>query len=270
MQLVAASKMKTFQRSSLAVKAYTEALEKSLALCGATLAETDFGKPRAEGKTLFVLMTSDKGLCGAMNARLIRTLAKNDLWNALGKDERLLLTVGKKSGEFARVNKIPTIGSFAGLKEQMTTFEALEVIHAILEAWESGEVKEVILIAPSYVNPFVFHTNARTYLPLGSRAHAELEEAAFFEPGIEEATKKIANQMIEGIFLQAFYELKATEYSSRMVAMKKATEAADDRVTTLTIELNKARQSAITSQLSELASANEAMSSQNTYETFEV
>ena len=70
--------------------------------------------------------------------------------------------------------------------------------------------------------------------------------------------------------MEAFYHLKATEYSSRMVAMKKATEAADDKIKQLTNIFNKLRQGAITQQLSELAAANEAMSSANQYEQFNV
>lgn len=279
MQLVAAAKMKTFQKTALSVREYTKLLGGELELCGSSIDEIAFAEPREKGKVLFILMTSDKGLCGAMNARLMKTLYRSDKWNGLSQDERELITVGRKATDTARAMGIPTVASFIGLKEDMKTVDALEVIHVVMERWASEEVKEVVLVAPIYVNPFVFETKLKTYLPLTrKRVEEEVEsgikieplEASFFEPSKEEAIDRIAQLLVESLFIEAFYELKATEYSSRMVAMKQATEAAGDRIKLLTNVFNRARQSAITQQLSELAAANEAMSSENQYETFEV
>lgn len=280
MQLVAAAKMKTFQKTALSVREYTKLLGGELELCGSSIDEIAFAEPREKGKVLFILMTSDKGLCGAMNARLMKTLYRSDKWNGLSQDERELITVGRKATDTARAMGIPTVASFIGLKEDMKTVDALEVIHVVMERWASEEVKEVVLVAPIYVNPFVFETKLKTYLPLTRKRVAEETEsgaiqterleAAFFEPSKEEAIERIAQLLVESLFIEAFYELKATEYSSRMVAMKQATEAAGDRIKLLTNVFNRARQSAITQQLSELAAANEAMSSENQYETFEV
>ena len=282
MQLVAASKMKVFQRKSVSVRAYTLRLLESLRLCGASLPETPWAQERKEGKVLFVLLTSDKGLCGAMNGKLIRTLGRSEEWKGLSNDQRELVAVGKKSMEAARTEGVEPIATFPGLQEELTPLEALKVIDVILTRWLSGEVKRVVLIAPEYVNPFVFEVHTRTYLPLTTdlaleRLHGELKErddlapeAALFEPSQEEAVARIAEQVVQSLFTEAFYELKATEYSSRMVAMKKATEAADDRIKQLTNVYNKARQGAITQELSELAAANEAMSSQDVYEITQV
>ncbi|MDA0208446.1 MAG: ATP synthase F1 subunit gamma [bacterium] len=287
MQLVAASKMKTFQKRSLTARDFTERLLAGLRLTGKSLDDTRYGEVRESGKTLFVLMTSDKGLCGSMNTKLIRSLWRSDDWKQTPEHARMLITVGKKAAEAARIEGVETAANFTGLKEQIDALESLKVIEAILTPWETGEVKRVVLVASEYVNPFVFHVRSRTFLPLRKDGLQELfmreeartdapEEApetldaAFFEPGPEQAAETLAEQTVQSLFLQAFLELKATEYSSRMVAMKKATEAADDRIKTLTNLFNKARQASITQQLSELASANEAMSSENQYEIFEV
>ncbi len=282
MQLVAASKMKSFQKTSLSVREYTKLLLESLEQTGTSLEETFFAEQRTEGKTLFVLLTSDKGLCGAMNSKLIRTTFRSPEWTSLSSEERLLITVGKKSAEAARTEKIPTIASFAGLKEKLETIDALVVIHEIARLWKEKEIKKVILIAPEYVNAFTFNIRTRKYLPINqtvvgedlmerTNATERLEqEAALFEPDQEVVAQKLSQQVMESLFIEAFFELKATEYSSRMVAMKKATEAADDKIKVLTNLFNKARQSAITQQLSELAAANEAMSSEHMYETNEI
>lgn len=282
MQLVAASKMKSFQKTATSVREYTQRLLEALDLAGGSLDETMFAERRETGKVLFVLMTSDKGLCGAMNNRLIRTTFRSDLWKGTPESERLLITVGRKSAEAARSANIPIVESFSGLKDKLETLDALTVINSIIELWKNEEVKRVVLIAPEYVNPFVFNVQLRDYLPLAPESVRELirnkneeqirtvEEAAFFEPGRETVIIQLAQRVVESLFVEAFFELKATEYSSRMVAMKQATEAADDKIRELTNAFNKARQSAITRQLSELAAANESMSSENVYESFEV
>lgn len=282
MQLVAASKMKSFQKTAESVNEYTFKLLNAVLLSGGSMKETPFGEVRDSGKMLFVLMTSDKGLCGAMNNRLIRKTFRSNLWKNTPESERLLITVGRKSAEAARIAGYETVAEFAGLKDKLETFDALEVIDAILTQWKTGEVKKVVLIAPEYVNPFVFNIRKRDYLPLTPESVVSLlgdgdesfedvsTEAAFFEPSQEAAVLALAQQVVESLFLEAFFELKATEYSSRMVAMKQATEAADDKIKELTNAFNKARQRSITRQLSELASANEAMSSEQLYESFEV
>jgi len=277
MQLVAASKMKSFQKTATSVAAYTGNVVQTMAMAGATLERSRFSEGNEEGKTLFLVVTSDKGLCGAMNMKLLREAFEGVDWKETPEDKRLLVTVGKKSAEAARARKIESVASFAGISENFQAMEALEIIAPILQLWKEEELKRVILVSPEYVNPFVFNVHARPFLPItqemlaqyGADAEPKLE-AAFFEPENEKVIKVLNQRIVECLFMEAFYHLKATEYSSRMVAMKKATEAADDKIKQLTNIFNKLRQGAITQQLSELAAANEAMSSQNSYEQFNV
>ncbi len=264
MELVAASRMKQFQRKSLGTRAYAWSLLEALQQNISDFAETVYGQTRRTGPVLFVLITSDKGLCGSLNQQLIRTLWRSPRWKDRPEEERRLITIGKKSTEAAHHAGIKPLISFDGLSEQMTPFKALAVIDTILGYWEREEVSEIVFVAPHYVNPFVFHPVIKTYLPFTAEMVAEhLEWQAkksqpntapvdFHEPDAERVKEALAHQLIETLFLQAFYELKATEYSSRMVAMKNATEAADEMVRSLTLSYNKARQGAITQQLSEL------------------
>lgn len=277
MELVAASRMKQFQRKAVGTRGYAWSLLEALRQNAASLQETVYGETRAHGPVLFVLITSDKGLCGSLNQQLIRTLWRSERWKALVPEDRRLITIGRKSYEAATHAGIEPIERFEGLSEQMTPFKALAVIDRILGYWERNEVREVVFIAPHYVNPFTFYPTMKTYLPFTAEmaeAHlewrkpppgeagrdgsapksSETEEALidFHEPSRERVSEALATQLMETLFLQAFYELKATEYSSRMVAMKNATEAADEMVRSLTLSYNKARQGAITQQLAEL------------------
>lgn len=281
MQLVAASKMKKFQKVAVNSREFSRMLVSALHLSGRSLEETSYGKALGE-KKLFVLLTSDKGLCGAMNTKLQKTLFKSDLWISAGT-QRELITIGRKSTDSAKYMDIEPKKSYVNISEEMTPLDALEIIDGILSEWDSGEYAEVHLVSPWYVNPFVFHSRIKQMLPLSQEMmniyleEAEIEhqqkealpDTVIHEPSEERVAQGISLQIVRSMFTESFYQLKATEYSSRMVAMKKATEAADDQIKILTGKFNKARQAAITQQLAELASASEAMSTQNAYEIFE-
>lgn len=268
MELVAASRMKQFQRKALGTRGYAWSLLDALRQNMTSVQETVYGERREQGPVLFVLLTSDKGLCGSLNQQLIRTLWRSEQWKSLAPEDRRLITIGRKSFEAATHAGIQPVERFEGLIEQMTAFKALAVIDVILGYWERGEVREVVFVSPHYVNPFTFYPTIKTYLPFtaemvkthfewrGSEGvdekQAEGASVDLHEPSKERLSEALATQLMETLFLQAFYELKATEYSSRMVAMKKATEAADEMVGSLTLSYNKARQGAITQQLAEL------------------
>lgn len=274
MELVAASRMKQFQRKAVGTREYAWSLLEALRQQGTRMEETVYGERRESGPALFVLVTSDKGLCGSLNQQLIRTLWRSERWRSLSNKDRHLITIGRKSFEVATAAGVPLVEHFEGLVEQMTPLSALAVIDVILGYWERQEVREIVFVSPHYVNPFTFYPTIKTYLPFTPgmvTTHLEWRHPSgnlsaktpvattdqealidLFEPDQARVSEALALQLMETLFLQAFYELKATEYSSRMVAMKNATEAADDMTRSLTLSYNKARQGAITQQLAEL------------------
>lgn len=269
MQLVAASRMKGFQRKAMSTRAYANGLLGLLAQNGEALRETPHGEIRETGKVLFVLMTSDKGLCGALNTRLIRELFTSETWKA-NQENALLVTIGRKSREAARRLNVPVAKAFEGIQENLEPLSALEMVNGILGHWDRREVKEVHLIAPEYVNPFVFHVRMKAYLPLTPAllqshglpvAESSGTGEALYEPSLERVAEALALQIVQSLFTHAFFELKASEYSSRMVAMKNATDAATELGRTLSIEYNKARQAKITQELAEISGAVAAMES---------
>jgi len=275
MQLVAANKMKGFQKKALSTREYAWKLIEGLAMAHGSFKNTVYGESRQEGKILYILVTSDKGLAGSLNTRLIDALFKSDDWKSLSENDRMLITIGKKSAEAARRMKVPVHRRFDGLSEQMDAFDALEIISVILGLWEEKEVKQVIFVSPHYVNPFTIHITRKIYLPFDEsmlQTHFEwfpksdakkqkelVDQHLYFEPNEDDIIDILSLQLVQTLFLQAFFELKASEYSSRMVAMKQATEAADEMIENLTLEYNKVRQSIITQQLAELAAGRQAL-----------
>lgn len=269
MQLVAASRMKGFQRKAVSIRTYTEHLLALLHKHMSTIEQLPYAERRTEGKELFLLITSDKGLCGAMNNRLVKTLFRSELWNETGASNRLLVTVGRKAYDAANANGVRVEKNFQALPEDLDAVSALEIVDAVMGYWTRREVKRVHLIAPHYVNPFTFETPIRTYLPFnadllnshGLEIPEEPEPTPVEEPGEERLAEQLGSALAHMLFTRAFFELKATEYSSRMVAMKNATEAAGELAKSLTLDYNKARQAKITQELAEISGAVAAMES---------
>ncbi len=271
MQLVAASKMRQFQKKALTARGFTIDLYQTLKK---NLNENDqslYTQNRVNGKTLFVIYTSDKGLCGPLNTKLINTLFRSKKWTELPAEKRLLITIGKKSLNSAKSNKIPVEQSFIGLPEKFTTLDILQIIDPILTLWKKRGLKEVIFIAPHYKNSFTFYPVMKTFLPFSQKAIDKIigtnneeeinhdDSYMLFSPNKSAVVKNLYAQIIEAMFIQSFLELKAAEYSSRMIAMQNATDAADRITTDLNRVYNKARQSAITQEIAELIGASMAL-----------
>ena len=272
MQLVAASKMKNFQVRALSSRHFTQEL---LSLYQGTLGsgiQSRFTETRTKGKVLFVLYTSDKGLCGGLNTQLTKALLLNTEWSSSAPDMRALVTIGKKARDFALNQDIPLTEAFVGIREQFDIHDLLPLISSLVSFWDSGEYREIKIIAPHYKNSFTFYPVVKQLFPFSSEMiksflGAELVEQAiknpviiddavtFLEPSKKDVHNKLENMMLISLVMQSLYELKASEYSSRMIAMQKATEAAEKIIDQKTLEYNKIRQQVITQQISEIAAA---------------
>lgn len=291
MQLVAASKMRQFQKRAVGARKYAwdllKILQNNIEVTSA------FSEERTEGATLFVIYTSDKGLCGPLNTKLINGLFRSEMWSSVPAEERLLITIGKKSYDFARNNKIPVEKHFVGIPEKISNLDAISIVEEILKYWTNGKAKKIIFVAPHYKNSFTFYPVLKTFLPFSGQmiksithtednaasanasahnapANAGLNAAPsgdsaqdtymLYQPSQKKVVENLHQQIIESLFLQSFLELKASEYSSRMMAMQSATDSADRISNELSLIYNKARQQAITQEIAELVGASDAIS----------
>lgn len=288
MQLVAASKMRAFQKRAVSTRNYVKdllaVLEKNLD----TNLINAYATLREKGTTVFVLYTSDKGLCGPLNNKLINALFRSKRWLELEPHARKLITIGKKSYDYAHSNKIHIEKQFKQIPEKLSNLDALKIVDGLLELWNNEEdpIKEIIFIAPHYKNSFTFYPVVKTFLPFSEATivstlgpiHTDttgkgndapsadapgLEEDTsgmmLFDPNKEQVRSRLYEQLIQALFMQSFMELKASEYSSRMIAMQNATDAADRITNDLTRDYNKARQAVITREIAELMGASDAI-----------
>jgi F-type H+-transporting ATPase subunit gamma len=272
MQLVAASKMRQFQKRALSTRSYVwelmSLLEENIHV------PSMYTEARTEGKVLFVLYTSDKGLCGPLNNKLINALFRSEEWNNLPEDQRMLVTIGKKGYEFARNREIPVEKHFVAVPEKMNAIQALKLVDTLLDFWRSGAVRQMIFAAPHYKNSITFYPVMKTFLPFSAqmietnigteererRRSKKPDPLMIYEPSKEAVVQRLHEQTVISLFVEAFLELKASEYSSRMMAMQNATDAADKITTALSLQYNKARQQAITAEIAELVGASDAIS----------
>lgn len=276
MQLVAASKMRQFQKRAVSARRYVWDLLGILEANLDPLESNFYTERREKGATLFVLYTSDKGLCGPLNNKLIQGLFRSERWKKTPESERRLITLGKKSYDYARNNGIKVSKHYAGVPEKLTAMDTMKIVEGILDLWKEGSLKEVIFVAPHYKNSFTFYPVLKTFLPFSEAtiqstfepleteerptSKNDLNKNMIFEPSQQAVLNRLYEQMVQALFIQSFLELKASEYSSRMIAMQNATDAADRITTDLTRDYNKARQSVITREIAELMGASAALS----------
>lgn len=163
MQLVAASKMRQFQKRAISTRHYVwdlmGLLEENIHV------DTAYTEQRVEGEVLFVLYTSDKGLCGPLNNKLINALFRSEEWNSLTESERMLVTIGKKGHDFAKSRSIHIDKHFTGVPEKMNTVQAIRLVDTILDFWRNGKAKKIVFVAPHYKNSITFYPVLKTFLP---------------------------------------------------------------------------------------------------------
>jgi len=268
MQLVAASKSRAFQKTATNIRKFALELLYILDHNQQNMDDGTYTQDKTEGKTVFVLYSSDKGLCGALNTQLIRGLMLSAQWKDTPEDEREIITIGRKAQASITYQGITPLASYEGISEKMTQYEALQYVEKTLDGWKEDKFKKVYMVAPHYKNTFTFYPLVKQFLPLKGemiKTHLGVDPESFhksipdrtesfmlYEPSQSVVGDRLIDDLVHTLFEQAFYELKAAEYGSRMMAMQNATDSADKMIDEKTLVLNKARQAAITQEIAEI------------------
>lgn len=268
MQMVAASKMRKAQSAAMAGRPYGGLLNTVLTSLSAHGAGEEFShqllEAREGGKDLVILVSTDKGLCGALNTNLLREAAKYDPENTL------FVAVGRKGMQFLVRAKRNVIAEFS-LKDNFTFLECKAVSKFALEKFMSGEVNRVTVLYNKFVNTLTQLPEPRIILPVSSltskeTAHggdavqsAETGVEHKFEPNPSDVLGGILPHFVHFLVYQMVLDSRASEHSARMVAMKSATDNAKQIIKDLTLEYNKVRQASITTELLEITTAQSAL-----------
>ncbi len=255
MQFVAASKLKRAQDAALAARPYSEKLDEVLADLAAVLGGDDHPllAERAEGRRLIVLITTDRPLSGPLNTNIVRFVAR-DIIDDPG--DLAVVTVGRKGRDAMRRTGVPLEAHFSTFGDRPTFADVLPLARLITDDFLAGTNGRVDIVYSRWVSTLVQRPERLTILPIQAAADTEgiPGNQFIFEPNASTVLERLLPRYVATRLFQAVLEAKASEESSRMVAMKSATENAEDLIDDLTLSYNKVRQSNITREMIEIAS----------------
>jgi len=267
MQMVAASKMRKAQQAALAGHPYSQVLNRVLVSLRDMVSADSHPllEVRPIKKTLVLLVTSDKGLCGALNTNVLREAAQLD------QENTLFVASGKKGASFLARTGRNMIADFA-LSDNPTFLQTKAISKFCLQKFLSGEVDRVDVLYPKFVNTLVQKPLLVTLLPITDEKAAGVSPTGtvhtsneatgaqyLFEPNADEVLNSVLPYYFHFEVFQMILDARASEQSARMVAMKSATDNAKSLVKDLTLEYNKARQASITTELLEITTAQMAL-----------
>jgi F-type H+-transporting ATPase subunit gamma len=265
MQLVAASKMRRAQEAEKASAPYTRAASEiltHLSQQGVTKGHPLFEQhPKVKSRLLIVVAT-DKGLAGAYDANVLKLYARQMLDDDANGVDSKTITIGRRANRFAsRIKGADVIAAYQDLPDKPAGLELRAIMDTARDRFESGDVDAVDVIYTEFISSVNQIATIKRVMPAGfeeTEVSAEVREATF-EPSPEAVLDGVAYRLVEAQIFQALLEARASEYIMRMLAMKNATDNANDLIDDLTLAMNKARQSAITQELAEISGGVEAL-----------
>ena len=266
MQMVAASKMRKAQQAALAGRPYATLMNQVLGQVSGCVGDFthELMTKRPVKKRAIILISTDKGLCGGLNANLVREAGKFD------RATTIYIAAGRKGSQFVARTK-RQLGAEFTYKDAPLFSEARAISKFARELFTKGEVDQVDILFTNFISTLNQKPEVVAFLPvteikglgMGLEDGAQLSKDGtefLFEPGVEGVLGALLPHYLNFRVYQILLESKASEHSSRMVAMKNATDNAKQILKDLTLEYNKLRQANITKELLEITSAAMAMS----------
>ncbi|MDN5292872.1 MAG: F-type H+-transporting ATPase subunit gamma [Eubacteriales bacterium] len=253
MKLVAAAKLRRAQERVIAARPYARLTREVLSRVAAARAEythplLEVREPR---RVAYVIITADRGLCGGFNANLIR----KTLHEIRAYDNVSLITVGRKGRDFFRRLGYDIKAQFVGLGEDIQFGKAREIAHTLIEAYTQQEFDEIYMVYSEFRSAISQRPVTVKLLPVEPPAEERKQQWSteyIFEPDPGQVLDILLPRYVETMVYSALLESKASEHGARMTAMGSATDNAAELINKLTISLNRARQAAITKEISEI------------------
>jgi F-type H+-transporting ATPase subunit gamma len=266
MKMVSAAKLRKAQDAILQLRPYTDQLHKLAGeIAGAV--ENDVQSPltdiRKPERVLLVLYTSNKGLCGAFNYQIAKeaiTFAQKEFPHLVKAGKLEFLTIGKKGSELIRREGLKIWRNHDELLDEKSFQASSSIAKSLIEAFIQKEFDQVNLFYNGFKNAAVQRISNDQFLPVAfEKSEEEPVGDYIFEPSAEEIIKDLLPTILQISFHGALLDSLASEHGARMTAMHKATDNATDLVKELTLNYNKARQAAITNEITEIVSGANAL-----------
>ena len=258
MEMVSASKMKKAQDAALATRPFTLKLKEMMDKVGGGLKGSTHPLTLSSKSPniLVILISTNKGLCGALNVNLYRSLLEF-AGNHVGS-KIMIATVGKKAKYITPTGNTELSAKFNNLGETVTFAETRSVSAYAMEQYSKGLVGKVYLAYPRFISTLQNDITFTKILPFSADSTDSVSNYTI-EPSSTELLDTLLPYQIEMSVYQTILEARATEHSARMVAMKNASDNAKELIGNLTLDYNQARQSAVTSELLDVTTARMAL-----------
>lgn len=203
---------------------------------------------------LYVIFTSDSGLCGSFNVNII-----NNVIDEIKKDREksLAIVIGQKGRMYLKKLGIKTLAEYIEIPDVPTAKEARTIAQSIIELYSTKKIGEVFLVYSEFYSPVKQQVLINKILPF-TKENKNDNRYIEFDPSIAQVMDEVLENYLKAAVLNCFYNSKASENGSRMTAMNGATDNANDLLDNLNVQFNRLRQSAITQEISEIVGGAEA------------
>lgn len=270
MKMVSAAKLRRAQQAIVQMRPYAdkqnEMLRNILSNLGGE-SETTFGIERPIQKACLVVVTSNRGLCGAFNSNVIKAAIKTieEKYAAVRANGNLsMLFIGKKGYEYfkKRYNDITFITDYVEVFNTLTFDNVAVIAQGLMDAFEKEEFDAIDVSYGKFKNAATQFTITEQFLPVAKQEEEEGSNTWFiFEPNLEDLLDHLVPSILQTTFYKFLLDTHASEHGARMTAMDKASENADELLRDLKISYNKARQEAITNEILEIVGGAAALES---------
>jgi F-type H+-transporting ATPase subunit gamma len=262
MNMVAAAKFRRTQPLVTTIKPYVEGIEEvmvNLLNQDEPLEHPFFSKGRGERRPGIIVITGDRGLSGGFNTNVIKKALEVDT----GEASPILLCVGRKARDYFVKRDYDVRSEYIGISDQPDLRLAKNIAGTAIELFQAGDIDELYLAYTEFVTTITRQPQLIRLLPVAANGYRNPEGARkspfIYEPDPESVLDELLPHYIEVQIYRGLIDSKVSEFAARMMAMDAATDNAEEMIEHLTLSLNRARQAAITQELSEIVSGAEAL-----------
>jgi F-type H+-transporting ATPase subunit gamma len=267
MKLVSATKLRKAQSAIMQMRPYADKLNGILMNLGDSADDEKLAKffqEQTVDKVLLVVVSSDRGLCGGFNANVVKrtkSLLENDYKEQNAAKKVDLLFVGKKAYEVFKKTEINTLTDFMGTFANLNAETGFEVGDYVMEQFLSGKYNRVEVVYNKFKNAATQIVSNDILLPVSMTSNGEKAQSNdyIFEPNKVEILEELIPRSIKTHLYRSFLDSFASEHGARMISMDKATDNAGEILKQLKLQYNRARQAAITNEISEIVGGASAL-----------
>lgn len=267
MKMVSAAKLRRAQDAILQMRPYSRKLQDMLSNI-VSAASSDVSLPLAEvrplERILFITVTSDRGLCGAYNANVIkltRQIIEANYATQMAKGNVTILPIGKKGYEFFQRNNFKLVENFWDTFSDLSFENVRRAAQYAQQAFLNKEYDHIEIVYSQFKNAATQNFVSEQYLPIPrvEQSNKKMNVDFIFEPSMEELLLELMPKILNTQVYKSVLDANASEHGARMTAMDKASENANELLKSLKISYNRARQAAITTELTEIVSGAAAL-----------